>query len=199
MVSRTVRQRGHVPGILGRLGLGPGSEEGAEMTWRKVVELRIRVETRGIELAGAGRRLEVDPDVSVQVALVAGAVLTHGTHEGLLPGVDLDVTVQERLPHKPLPAARPGAGVALAVDVPGVRPHVRLPVEHDAAAGVGRGEPLVHGDHVPLEVVPPIGLVLTLRVSTSEGFIIFAFTVAVRRCQLGQVSQTLGVSVLKRS
>ena len=82
--------------------------------------MRIRIQAGRVELAGAGRRLEVDPHMSVQVALVACAVVTHRTHEGLLPGVDLEVTVQERLSHEPLATAGPGAGVALSVDLPGV-------------------------------------------------------------------------------
>ena len=114
---------------------------------------------------------------------MACAVVTHRTHEGLLPGVDLEVTVQERLSHEPLATAGPGAGVALGVDLPGVRPHVRLPEEGEAAAGVGRGQSLVHDDHVPFEVVPPICLVLALGVSAPEWFVL-TLAVTVRRCQL---------------
>ena len=37
----------------------------------------------------------------------------------------------------------------------------------------------MHGDHVPLEVVPPVCLVLTLGVSAPERLVIPALTVAV--------------------
>ena len=46
---------------------------------------------------------------------MAGAVLTDGADEGFLSCVDLEVAVQQSFPHKTLPAARPGAGVTLAV------------------------------------------------------------------------------------
>ena len=80
------------------------------------------------------------------------------------------------------------ADVALSVDLPGVRPHVCLPEEGEAAAGVGRGQPLVHGDHMPLEVVPPICLVLTLGVSAPE-WLVLTLAVTVRRSQLSETSQ----------
>ena len=132
----------------------------------------------------------MDPHVSVQVALVTRSVVTHRAHEGLLPGVDLEVTVQERLPHEPLAAAGPGAGVALGVNLPGVGPHVRLPEEGQAAAGVGRGQSLVHGDHVPLEVVPPVCLVLALGVAAPER-LVQALAVTVRGSQLCESTQLI--------
>ena len=90
------------------------------MTRGQLRRVSVRIEAGRIKLAGAGWGLEVDPHVPVQVALVTGAVLTHGAHEGLLPGVDLEVAVQQRLPDESLAASRPGAGVALGVDLPGV-------------------------------------------------------------------------------
>ena len=46
----------------------------------------------------------------------------------------------------------------------------------------------MHGHHVPLEVVPPVGLILTLGVAAPEGFVLpLLLTVAVGRSELGQV------------
>ena len=158
------------------------------------------IETGRVELAGAVGTLKVDPDMSVQVGLVTGAILTHGTHEWLLASVDLEMSVQQSLADEALAAAWPGAGVALAVDLLGVRPHVRLPEEGDAAAEVRRGQTLVHGHHVALEVVPSVGLVLTLGVAAAEGFVIpLSVGVTVRWGQLLELSQVILGSVLNGS
>ena len=53
------------------------------------------------------------------VRLLSEGPAAHLAHEGLLPGVDLEVAVQQRLAHEPLAAAGPGAGVALAVHLLG--------------------------------------------------------------------------------
>ena len=144
-----------------------------------------------VELAGGGRGLEMYSHMTVQVGLVTRPVLTDRTDEWFLSGVNLEVTVQQSFPHESLPTARPGAGVTLAVNLLGVSSHVRLPEESDAAAEVRGGEPLVHGHHVSLEVVPPVGLVLTLGVAAPEWFVLpLSLTVAVRRGQLAQLFLT---------
>ena len=162
-VSGAVRQGSILPLLL---HLGPWS-------WQIVLlQSTSIVQTGWVELAGAVGTLEVDPDMPVQVGLVTGAILAHWTHEWLLPGVDLEMPVQQSLADEALAAAWPCAGVALTVDLLGVRPHVRLPEECDTAAEVRRGQPFVHGHHVSLEVVPPVGLILTLGVATAKWFVI---------------------------
>ena len=134
------------------------------------------------ELAGGERWLQVDPHVTVQVALVAGAVLTYRTNKRLFACVDFEVTVEQRFPHEALATSWPRAGIALGVHIFGMLSHVGLPEKRHATAEVRRVEPLMHGHHVSLQVVPAIGLVATLWVSTLERLVLPPVTI--RRSQL---------------
>lgn len=128
--------------------------------------------------------LEVYLDVSVQVGLVAGPVLTHAADVRLLPGVDLGVPVQKGFPEEVLGAPGPAADVPVAVELLVVDPHVRLPVEGDAAAEVRGVEPLVHRHHVPLQVVPAVRDVAALRVAAVKRLVLAGL--ALRRGQVVQ-------------
>ena len=128
----------------------------------------------------------MDPHVAVEVRLVAGAVLTDRTDERLLARVDLEVSVQKGFSDEAFAAAGPGAGVAVLVHLFGVRSHVRFSEEGDPAAEVRTVQPLVHGHHVTLQVVPTVRLVVALRVSALERLVVPFAGVAVRRRQLGR-------------
>ena len=128
-----------------------------------------------------GSTFEVNLDVAVQVRLVAGSVLADAADVRLLPGVNLEVTVQQRFAEKVLAAGGPRAHIALLVRLLVVDAHVRFAVECDAAAQVGRAQPLVHRHDVALEVVPPVGDVGALGVGAVKRLVVLRPGVALRR------------------
>lgn len=96
----------------------------------------------------------MDLPVPLQVALVARRVVTHSAHKVFLPVVHRQVALQQRFPAEP--AATEVAGVAVVVEDHGMFPERGFRGEQDAAALEHLGGGLVHGEHVSLEVVPPV-------------------------------------------
>jgi len=104
---------------------------------------------------------------------VTCSVLTDTTCEWFLPCVYFDMPIQQSLSYKAFPASRPGASIPVRMALFGVESHVSFTEKRNSAAEMRSVEALVHRHHVPLQVVPAVGLVVALGKATVEWFISF--------------------------
>ena len=127
--------------------------------------MMVMVSTSAVAAAASPYRAvllsHVDLPVSLQVALVRCGVVADVTDKVFLSVVNGQMALQQRFPTES--SAAVVAGVAVVVEDHGVFPEGSFCVEENTAALQHLGAGLVHGEHVSLEVVPPVGGVPALR------------------------------------